>query len=226
MSQTHSVMAGKKPQFLTIIGNIGSGKSSAAQILSSALHLPAIDADSLFQTIDPFAKNYLKDIKRWSFTNELWLTMNRAKLIAEQENPGQLTVVDSGLLMSWMYGRAHRLNGHYTEKEWRFFRQLYNHFADDFMGKTLVLRLKYTQKTLFERIKKRGREFELEYYTPEYIAGLEHGLNALGRKLRRNKIPMLIINEKNVPEFVDSKRGQKLLVQKTQEFLKKYQSLT
>jgi deoxyadenosine/deoxycytidine kinase len=211
----------KKPQFLTIIGNIGSGKSEAAKLLSTSLNLPAIDADSLFQTIDPFAKNYLKDIDRWAFTNELWLTFNRAKLIEEQADPNQLTVVDSGLLMSWMYGRAHRLAGHYTEKEWRFFRQLYNHFAQDFMSKTLVLRLKYTQKTLFERIKKRGRDFELEYYTPEYIGGLEQGLNELARKLKRNKTPLLTIREQEVPDFVDSKNDATLLVKKTKAFLEK-----
>jgi deoxyadenosine/deoxycytidine kinase len=218
-------MAPKKPQFLTIIGNIGSGKSEAAKLISSKLKLPSIDADSLFQTVDPFAKNYLKDIKRWSFTNELWLMVSRAKLIREQADPDQFTVVDSGLLMSWMYGRAHRLAGEFTEKEWRFYKQLYNHFAKDFMSKTLVLRLKYSQKTLFERIEKRGRKFELEYYTPEYIGGLEKGLNALEKKLRRNKIPLLKVTEKIVPEFVESKSGGKKLVKLVKELLKKHEVL-
>ncbi len=214
-------MTSKKPQFFTIIGNIGSGKSEAAKLISTTLKLPSIDADSLFQTVDPFAKNYLKDISRWAFTNELWLMVNRAKLIEEQAKPGELTVVDSGLLMSWMYGRAHRLAGEFTEKEWRFYKQLYNHFAQNFMSKTLVLRLKYAQKTLFERIKKRGREFELEYYTPEYIGGLEKGLDALEKKLRRNDIPLLKITEKNVPEFVESKSGSKKLVKLVEKFLEK-----
>ena len=216
-----STMTSKKPQFFTIIGNIGSGKSEAAKLISTTLKLPSIDADSLFQTVDPFAKNYLKDISRWAFTNELWLMVNRAKLIEEQAKPGELTVVDSGLLMSWMYGRAHRLAGEFTEKEWRFYKQLYNHFAQNFMSKTLVLRLKYAQKTLFERIKKRGREFELEYYTPEYIGGLEKGLDALEKKLRRNDIPLLKITEKNVPEFVESKSGSKKLVKLVEKFLEK-----
>jgi deoxyadenosine/deoxycytidine kinase len=222
MAQSKSRMVLKKPQFLTIIGNIGSGKSTAARTLSKALGLPFIDADSLFQTIDPFAKNYLKDIPRWAFTNELWLTIKRAELIAKQADPNKFTVVDSGLLMSWMYGRAHRLAGDFTEKEWRFFSQLYSHFAADFMSKTLVLRLKYTMPTILERIKKRGREFELEYYTPEYLNGLENGLNALEKKLKRNEIPLLIINERTVPDFVSYKKDSKLLIKKTKEFLKKW----
>lgn len=214
-------MASRTPQFLTIIGNIGSGKSSAAEILSKSLDIPMIDADTLFQTIDPFAKPYLKDIKRWAFTNELWLTVERAKLIGQQANPDKFTIVDSGLLISWMYVFSHRRAKNITLREWKFFRELYDHFAENFMSKTAVVCLRYSLPTLMSRIEKRGREFELKYYTPEYIADLNKGLIELEKKLRKKRVPLLVIREKAVADFVEKKKDQKVLIQKTQEFLKK-----
>lgn len=215
-------MTRSKPQFLTLIGNIGSGKSSAAKAISSAFELPFVDADSLFQTTDPFAKAYLDDIPRWAFTNELWLTMNRAKLINRLAHPEKLTVVDSGLLMSWVFGYSHRLAKRITPEEWEFFSELYDHFTQDFWSKTLVLRIKCSQKTQFERIKKRGRAFELEYYTAEYLDQLEKSLEKLEKKLGQTGIPLLTIDEETIPDFIDSKDGEQKLIKKAKQFLKKH----
>lgn len=218
-------MTRSKPQFLTLIGNIGSGKSGAAKIISGALQLPFIDADSLFQTTDPFAKGYLEDISRWAFTNEVWLTLNRSKLINRLAHPDKLTVVDSGLLMSWVFGYSHRLAKRMTPEEWEFFSELYDHFTQDFWSKTLVVWIRCSQETQFARIKKRGRAFELEYYTPEYLDILEKSLEKLEKKLEQAGIPLLTIDEAVIPDFIDSKDGEEKLLKKTRQFLKKHQVL-
>jgi deoxyadenosine/deoxycytidine kinase len=173
-----------------------------------------------FSTIDPFAKPYLKDIRRWAFTNELWLTVERAKLIAQQANPDVFTVVDSGLLISWMYVFSHRRAKNITLKEWQFIRELYDHFAENFMSKTLVVCLRYPLPTLMERIKKRGRPFELEYYTPEYIGNLNKGLIELEKKLRKLRVPLLVVREKSVADFVENAKDRRTLVKKARAFLK------
>ena len=60
---------------ITVIGPIGSGKSTASQFLAKELHLPLLDTD-LFET-NPFLPDYSQDIRRWAFTTELFFTRAR-----------------------------------------------------------------------------------------------------------------------------------------------------
>lgn len=216
----------KSPKFLTLVGNIGSGKSSALKLLGDKLSLPTIDADNLFQTTDPFAKDYLKNVGRWAFTNELWLTVQRSQIIyGKTLNNGvkiskNLSLVDSGPLMSWVYGYGHKQAGTMTAKEWQFFSELYDHFSKNFMEETIVLQLDYSIETLLKRIKKRNRPMEEKYYTAVYLDQINKGLRALNRKLRKNNISVLRITEDMVPEFLADTNGKEELVGLVKKFLK------
>jgi len=203
---------------LTIIGNIGSGKSSAMEILAPKLQLPTVDADSLFQTTDPFAKPYLENTQRWAFTNELWLTVERSKLIGESSINHDCAIVDSGLLMSWVYGYSHFLAGTMTNQEWQFFDELFRRFAADYIESTAVVFLDYSVETILKNITKRGRSFELEFYTAEYLQGLQKSLQHVVALLERRQVPLLTITEKDIPEFVESDQGRVALVNRVEIF--------
>ncbi len=201
---------------LTITGNIGSGKSSAMPILLEAFDAKPLYADDLFQTTDPFAKPYLQDVKRWAFTNELWLTSQRAQLLKKHltdNNSDQLTIVDSGLLMSWVYTYSHLLVNNISLDEWEFYTELYDHFSKEVLQDTAVVRLKYSIPTLLKRIQQRGRDYELEYYTQEYLEQIEQGLDALEKKLRMSGVPYLAIEEENIADFVANPQDAKSLVE-------------
>lgn len=190
------------PKFLTIIGNVASGKSTAMPILLKELDALPLYADDLFQTLDPFAKPYLQDIKRWAFTNELWLTYERAKLIKEfGKDNEKLTVVDSGLLMSWVYTYSHLLVENISLDEWEFYETLYDEFANGYLVDSVVVRLEYNLDTLMKRLQKRGRDYELEYYTREYLEQIEQGLVALEKKLAQQGVKVITVHEDEVADF-------------------------
>lgn len=224
-------MPRKKPGYLTIVGNIGGGKTTASKTIAKGLGIPLINADNLFQTRNPFKDEYLKEIERWSFINELWLFRERAKLIEKRTNGHSLTLIDSGLLMSWAFVYNHKASGKITAREWKFLEELFHDYAADFMKKTLVLRLDYPVKTLLARIKERAKEeknrkFELKYYDDYYLSGIDKGLRNLDKKLTAKKVPVLRIKEEDIPEFRTSKEGQEKLLEKTREFLKENGVLT
>jgi deoxyadenosine/deoxycytidine kinase len=202
--------------YITIIGNVASGKSTAMPILVKALGAQPLYADDLFQTTDPFAERYLQDTPRWALANELWLTYERAQMVnhlvaslAETgnslDNPGgkhdKTIIVDSGLLMSWVYTYSHLLVKNIDMQEWELYQKLYENLAKDYLEKSCVIRLKYSMPTLMSRLKKRARDYELKFYTEEYLEQIEQGLVALQKKLEENGRKVITIDESEVPDF-------------------------
>jgi len=190
---------------LTIIGNIASGKSTLMEILTKELVAEFVDADSLFQTTDPFATPYLADMKRWAFTNELWLTYERVALLRQAEKAQQgLLIVDSGLLISWVYTYSHFLVGNITVDEWELYERIYDSLTADLLKNKYVVRLQYSIDTLMERLQKRGRDYELAFYTREYLGQIEIGLGALEKKLAGSGVKFITIAEELIGDFENS----------------------
>lgn len=165
---------------ITIIGNIGVGKTTTLPFVSQALNADIVAADDLFQTLNPFKDVYLADIKRWGFTNELWMTYKRVNLIktAVEQSSKENIVIDSGLIMSWVYTKSHFLTGKMTPDEWAFFNELFTQWSK-FSLKTTLLYLTAPIDVLMKRIQTRGRGYELEIYKPTYLEQLEIGLKDL-----------------------------------------------
>lgn len=207
-------MVPSKSRIVTVVGNIGAGKSSLTPILVDLLGAQMLDADSLFQTSDPFRELYLKDISRWAFTNELWLTNKRADLLhyqlAHLHKPW--LVVDSGVLMSWVYTYSHLLVGNLTKKEWQLYDSILQKLVGNVFAQTTVIYLEYTVPTLLKRIKKRGRAFEILHYQADYLNQINQGLSALERRLKKMQIPLFKITESQIPDFVSSSKDRANLI--------------
>ena len=189
---------------ITVIGNIGSGKTTLVPILAQELKAKTVFADNLFQTVDPFRELYLNDTKRWALANELWLTLERVVLVKKylKEKKDRLLVVDSGLLMSWAYTNGHYLSGNMTKEEWQLYRRLFDKIAISLFTSSVVVALECPVETLMKRIKQRGRGFELKYYNPVYLSRIDRGLEKLKEKLKRKGIKVVSVNgELSLPEI-------------------------
>lgn len=210
-----------KSQTLTIIGNVGSGKTTLLPILQKKLHASVIHADNLFQTTNPFRDQFLSDMPRWAFSNELWLTVERVKIYKEhlQENTDKIVLIDSGLLMSWVYAYSHVLVGKMSQEEWDLFDTLFKDLTKDMLKHTSVLYLDYSLPTLMKRIKKRGRDYELAMYTEEYLTQLDGGLKALLSMLSEQNTTIITISEDEAGDFESDKDKQAVIFAKVEKCL-------
>lgn len=165
---------------ITIIGNIGVGKTTTLPFVAKALDADIIQADDLFQTINPFRDRYLADIKRWGFANELWMAYHRKNLIttAVEQSKKENIVIDSGMIMSWVYTKSHFLSGKMDTDEWALFNELFTQWSR-FSLKTTLLYLTAPVDVLMKRIQTRGRDYELAMYKPVFLEQLEMGLKDL-----------------------------------------------
>lgn len=173
-------MTTQPKHIITIIGNIGAGKTTTLPFVAKALDADVIEADDIFQTINPFRERYIRDMKRWGFTNELWMAHKRVALIKsaiEQSNKENI-VIDSGLIMSWVYTKSHFITGNIDADEWAFFNELFTQWSR-FSFKTTLVYLTAPIDVLLKRIQMRGRDYELEMYKKEYLEQVEMGLKDL-----------------------------------------------
>jgi deoxyadenosine/deoxycytidine kinase len=157
---------------ITLIGPIGSGKTTASQLLADKLKLPLLDAD-LYEE-NPFLPSYIEDTPRWSFITELFFTRARIKKLRQIKNmlKKSSVVVDSGLIMSHqVYTKNHLVGGTMTAAEWEFFTSIIEDYQSDLPSPDIIIHLTASPTIQLERIKSRGRSFEAGY-TLDYLESI------------------------------------------------------
>jgi len=168
---------------ITLIGPIGSGKTTASQILAEKLALPLLDAD-LYET-NPFLPDYIADTPRWAFTTELFFTLARIKKLQVIKDILQKSsvIVDSGLIMSHqVYTKNHLVSGTMTAGEWEFFTRIILDYQSELPSPDIVIHLTASPETQLARIKDRGRSFE-SGYTLAYLQSITDRLSEYAESL-------------------------------------------
>jgi len=164
-------------QSVLLLGNVGAGKSTLMDILCDHLPLLPVPADKFFQE-NPFFPLALEDRQRWTFTSNTWFLYKRAQLLKETEQLLEKSdiIIDSGLLMSYAYSYLAFQRGSLSEDEWQLYTDLYQELSRDVRPPDLVLHLQLSIPALQERIKHRGRAYEIEKYNPEFLEMLENAI--------------------------------------------------
>lgn len=177
---------------ITVIGNVGSGKTTLAKIL--AKKLPALFIDAEMYTSNPFLPLYIKDHVRWSLATELFFTLERAKYLKTElsKHISKTKIVDSGLLMGIeAYAKHHLKAATMTKDEWSLFKKLTKDSINPkLIYPDLVIYCRCDIRTCLKRIEARGRKFET-HHSRKYLTNLETNLEVLLRKLKRLGIPTL-----------------------------------
>lgn len=166
-----------KNKLITVIGNVGSGKSTLTRLLAKKLSATIVPADELYK-INPFFPLAVKDRKRWSLASDLWFLRERVNLA--KKYPQYLlkknVVVDSGIPMSWVYANSRLKSGFFTRDEWNLYKNYYRVATANIRPPDIVIFLKAKVPFLMERIRKRGRSFEIKYFDQKYLASLEQSI--------------------------------------------------
>lgn len=206
-------MTKRRFPFITIIGNVGSGKSTLAAFLAHALGAHHISADELYKS-NPFFNDAVVDRGRWSLASDLWFLLKRIELVKKLDAQLQkkMVVQDSGLLMSWVYANSRRDAGHMNKKEQKIYTMISDKLTTTIPKENLVIYLNLPISILLERIRKRGRNFEIKFHTQQYLAGLDRSLKRLVIRLKRTHTPMLIYTEHTWPDILQNTTHQQTVI--------------
>jgi len=160
----------KKKTFLAMAGNIGSGKTTAAKLISQNFGFELFDEPVIDNR---FLKSYYADMRRWSFTLQMEFLMKRVEHHELIRNVPKSCIQDRTLyedpeiFAKYLHGL-----GHMGDRELDLYFEYFNRLNRDLLRPDLIIFLGVNDvDTLLKRIQVRGREEERSI-DPAFLIGL------------------------------------------------------
>ena len=205
-----------KHLYLSVMGTMGSGKTTAARLIAKKLRLLLLEENF---GENAFLSRFYHDMKRWAFHSQTFFLME--KITQMLETPKLLekysVVQDTPIQQdAFSYAKAQHVLGNIDDAEWRLYQKIYRSFEPYFPKPDLIIYLETAVPTLAGRIGKRGRGYEqkipLSYL--ELLDMLNH------KWLTENKIIPVLTIETDGLNIVNNKVAQREMLNQVSSKLK------
>lgn len=143
---------------IAIAGNIGSGKTTLATLLSKHygwdVHYEDVETN-------PYLNNFYEDMQRWSFNLQVYFLNSRFRQIVDIRK-GEKSVIQDRTIYEDAYIFAPNLHamGLMSTRDFDNYSSLFQLMSSFLQGPDLLIYLKAGVPTLVNQIQKRGREYE------------------------------------------------------------------
>ena len=146
--------------YISVAGNIGSGKSSLVRFLCQQF-----GAKPFFEPNDtnPYLEDFYKDMKRWAFNSQIYFLIHKFRIHKELESTGGPVIQDRAIyedaeIFATYLNRKRCINS----RDWKAYWELYQTLANELRPPDLMVFLRCSVKNLRKRIRLRGRSSEKE----------------------------------------------------------------
>src|SRR4030042_7137599 len=146
---------------LGIMGCMASGKSTLADISGSRWNNSVIVRERY--KLNPFLEKFYKEPKLFSFRSQVWFVLDNMDQKSESDSTTSI-IQDPPLDMHRIYAKTHNQMGWMSDKEWEVYIMIYDNLKEtkNIKNPDLYVVTKAPTDVLSERIKKRGRLFEVD----------------------------------------------------------------
>jgi deoxyadenosine/deoxycytidine kinase len=194
--------------YISVMGTMGSGKTTAARLLAKALRFHLIEENF---GENAFLPRFYKDMARWAFHSQTFFLMEKiSQMLETGKQIGKKSVVQDTPIQqdAFSYAKAQHVLGHIDDAEWKLYQKIYKSFEPNFPKPDLIIYLETSLPAITDRIARRGRGYEKSI--PQSYLEL---LDMLNHKwLGENKtIPVLRIETDGL-DIVRSKKAQRELI--------------
>lgn len=148
--------------FVSIMGTLGCGKTTAATILAKSLryHLFVEEyEDNLFLPL------FYKDMKRWAFHSQSFFLLEKARQYTEISKliKKRSIIQDTPIYQdAFSYARAQHALENMTKNEWDLYLKLFRMLSSTLPKPDLIVYLDAPVPTICDRITARRRSFETD----------------------------------------------------------------
>jgi len=197
--------AGKK-YFISVAGNIGSGKSSLTRMIAKEFRWTPY-----FESVqnNPYLSDFYIDMKRWSFQLQVYFLSHRfnahKKIIASKKSVIQDRSIYEDVEI---FARNLYLMGRMEKRDYMNYRALFYEMVSYLKPPDLVVYLKADVKTLVNHIKLRGRDFE-KSIEKQYLERLNRSYSRWINSYSLGKV--LVIESDNI-DFVNNPEHFDLII--------------
>jgi len=145
-------------KFIAIAGNIGSGKSSLLDFLTSTY-----DVSSFYEPNDdnPYLPDFYKDMRRWAFQSQLFFLSNKFRIHQEADRTTGVVIQDRTIFEdAEIFATALHQMKKIDKRDWQTYWGFYQTILDAIQPPDLMIYLSCPMRTLRKRIRIRGRKME------------------------------------------------------------------
>jgi deoxyadenosine/deoxycytidine kinase len=194
--------------YISVMGTMGSGKTTAAKLLAKKLKFKLLEENF---GENAFLSRFYSDMKRWAFHSQTFFLMEKITQMFETKKILEHTSViqDTPIVQDvFSYAKAQHVLGNIDDAEWKLYQKIYTSFEPHFPHPDLIVYLETSLPHIVSRINTRGRNFEQKI--PDSYLEL---LDMLNRKwITDNKtIPVVIINTDGL-NIVTSSKARNILI--------------
>jgi deoxyadenosine/deoxycytidine kinase len=153
-------------KYVVVAGNIGVGKSTLVGMLCERLGW-----QPFYEPVaeNPYLSDFYEDMKTWSFHSQVFFLANRLRLHHELgKHPASVIQDRSVYEDAEIFARNLHMRGEMSARDYDTYTDLYRSLSAFLPPPDLVVYLRASAETLFNRIRLRGRDYERQI-EPDYL---------------------------------------------------------
>jgi deoxyadenosine/deoxycytidine kinase len=202
-----------KKYFISVAGNIGSGKSSLTRMIADNLNwLPCYESVQN----NPYLKDFYIDMRRWSFQLQVYFLSHRFSTHKKIIESKKSVIQDRSIYEDVeIFAKNLYLMGRMEKRDYNNYVNLFKEMTHYLKPPDLVVYLKADVKTLMKQIRLRGREFE-KSIEPKYLARLNR---SYGGWIKNYKLGKLLVIASDKLDFVHNKEHFEFILEKIKKAL-------
>ncbi len=202
-----------KKNFVTVAGNIGSGKSSLTNLIAQHYQWKPY-----YESVDdnPYLADFYGDMKQWSFHLQVYFLSHRFQTHKKIVESKESVIQDRSIYEdAEIFARNLHEIGNMDKRNYENYLALYKVMTDYLQPPDLMIYLKADINTLKKQIAKRGRSYE-QNIKQEYLEQLNDHYETW---INDYKLGKLLIIESDDIDFVHNKKDFENIIIKVEEYL-------
>lgn len=147
-----------KRKFIAVAGNIGSGKSSLVQFLTTTYHV-----SPFYEPNDenPYLADFYADMRTWAFHSQMFFLSNKFRMHLEVDRTAGVVVQDRTIFEdAEIFATALHQMRKIDERDWQTYWEFYQTILGAIQPPDLLIYVRAPIRTLRKRIRLRGRSME------------------------------------------------------------------
>lgn len=157
-------------KFIAIAGNIGAGKSSLLEFLTSTY-----DVQPFYEPneANPYLEDFYRDMRRWAFSSQLFFLSNKFRIHQQADRAPGVVIQDRTIFEdAEIFATALRQMRKIDARDWETYWSFYQTILAAIRPPDLMIYLHCSIRTLRKRIRLRGRAMEQDIPLP-YLRRLQ-----------------------------------------------------
>lgn len=194
-------MTEKRKKFITFVGGIGSGKTTATELIARNFSFTPIKEEFGENNFLPL---FYEEMKKWAFHSQLFFLIKKLNQLLKIKNTlkKKSVVLDTSILQDLCFLETQKILGNITRKEHEIYYFIYNKIKRELPRPDLLIYLKTSPEHLKKLIFQRGRRYEIKIP----ISYLKALVRAQDKVIRKNKKSAKILTIDTSKMFFEKNR--------------------